>query len=34
MAFAIQPMFRRRPIFRFFFTAMLACMVLVGQAAI
>jgi hypothetical protein len=30
MAFAIQPMFRRRPIFRFFFTAMLACMVLVG----
>jgi hypothetical protein len=30
MAFAIQPMFRRRPIFRFFFTAMLACMVLVS----
>jgi hypothetical protein len=30
MAFAIQPMFRRRPIFRFLFTAMLACMVLVG----
>src|SRR6478672_9699748 len=30
MAFAIQPMFRRRPIFRVFFTAMLACMVLVG----
>jgi hypothetical protein len=29
MAFAIQPMFRRRPIFRFLFTAMLACMVLV-----
>src|SRR6478672_10678630 len=30
MAFAIQPMFRRRPIFRVFFTAMLAGMVLVG----
>src|SRR5436190_723012 len=30
MAFAIRPMFRRRPIFRFLFTAMLACMVLVG----
>src|SRR5882757_484278 len=29
MAFAIQPMFRRRPIFRFFFTATLACVVLV-----
>src|SRR4051812_18735271 len=30
MAFAIQPMFRRRPIFRFLVTAVLACMVLVG----
>lgn len=30
MAFAIQPMFRRRPIFRALFTAMLAGMVLVG----
>jgi hypothetical protein len=30
MAFAIQPMFRRRPIFRSLFTAMLAGMVLVG----
>jgi hypothetical protein len=30
MAFAIQPMFRRRSIFRFLLTAMLACMVLVG----
>src|ERR1700751_3925894 len=30
MAFAIQPMFRRRPIFRFFFTAMLPGMVRVA----
>jgi hypothetical protein len=30
MAFAIQPMFRRRPIFRSLVAAMLACMVLVG----